>query len=188
MKRKIFWCDVETTGLESKRHCIIQLAYMIEIDGEIVLDRNIQMKPMYPGSVDEKALDINGKTHEEIMQYPDCKIGYRQLLKDLGKHIDKFNPDDKFIVAGYNVNFDIKFLRQLFERMNDKYYGSWFFNVPMDIYTFVAHKILEGMRLPNYKLLTVCSHFGITVVDAHDAKCDIDVTRKLYKSFASRKK
>ena len=35
MDKKVFWFDVETTGLDSKIHDIIQLACIIEINGEI---------------------------------------------------------------------------------------------------------------------------------------------------------
>ena len=41
----ILWVDVETTGLDRHRHGIIQIAGMVEVDGEVVETFDLRMNP-----------------------------------------------------------------------------------------------------------------------------------------------
>lgn len=70
-------------------------------------------------------------------------------------------------------------MRSSFEKSGDKYFGSWFFWPTIDVRHEVAKQILDGCRLRNYKLETVCGHYDIKI-DSHDALSDIKATRELY--------
>ena len=43
---KIFYFDTETTGLDPKRHDIIQLAYIVEINGEVKEEGEFKLQPI----------------------------------------------------------------------------------------------------------------------------------------------
>jgi len=177
---KIIWQDTETTGLNSAENAIIELAAIVEIDEKIVDSFSIQMAPLIGKKINEKALEINGRTIEEISKFPPLDIAMVEYKEKLDAHVNKFNTEDKFIVAGYNIGFDINFIRAAFIDIGDKYYGSYFFNCPLDVYSDVAKTVAEtGLRLPNYKLVTVCDYFGIKI-DAHNPQSDIMATRELY--------
>lgn len=179
MTQKIFWFDTETTGVDSYKCDIVQLAYIIEIDGVDIATGSIRMRPHEGARVDAKALEVNGLTEEAIWAEQPQSDGIALLLKVMGQHIDKHEPKDKFVQAGYNIGFDDKFLRSAFNKLGNKYYGSWFFWPKLDVSTAVAQWVLRtGERPPNYKLSTLCAHFDIPL-DAHDAVNDIKATREL---------
>lgn len=178
---KIFWFDTETTGLDPQRNALIQIAGIIEVNGIVKERLELLVRPPKGTYIDKAALKVNKRTVEELMDFPDARVSLVGLKKTLGKYIDKFNKKDKFVPAGFNVNFDIGFLRQMFVRCGDKYYGSWFYNCPIDVWTLVGQAIaMRGLWLPNYKLTTCCDYFGIDIEHAHDAIDDIEATRMLY--------
>jgi DNA polymerase-3 subunit epsilon len=151
---KRIYIDVETTGLKSSIHRVTQLSAIVEING-----------------VRKKTVDYK-------------KNIYKQLLKLLDSYIDKYNPKDKFYFIGYNVNFDIGFVRALFLKNGNKFYGSYFHPVGIDVMALAANKIMYRRTKPvNMKLVSVLKYFGIkcTLSKFHDAKYDITKTRLLYK-------
>ncbi len=177
--KKIFWYDTETTGTDAEKCDIVQLAYIIEIDGVDVAANSIRMRPHEGAQVDDKALAVNGLDREAIWKEQSQEAGIAQLLQEMTRHVDKFDKKDKFVQAGYNIGFDDKFLRSAFTKLGDEYYGSWFFWPKLDVSAGVARWLLNsGERPENFKLLTLCAHFGIEL-DAHDAVNDIAATREL---------
>ena len=190
MVSKILYLDLETTGLVEGVHGIIQLAAIVEIDGEITDEVDLRMRPMLKHEISPEALSVHGLTEDEIRNYPHADFTFKQFESLLTRYVNKYEKLDKFILAGYNVaKFDERFLRQMFidnaatreDRQRGGYYGSWFFWPVLDVQTYLANHIAEhGLRLENYKLETVCKHFGIPI-DAHDALSDIRATRNLYR-------
>ena len=181
MHSKIFWFDTETTGLDPHKNAMIQLGAIVEINGQIKEELMFLFKPYPEAEIDDRALQVNNRSKKEIMGFPDCTIALQGLKKKLSKYVNKYNKNDKFICAGFNVGFDIGFLRRTFERCGDNYFGSWFFNAPLDVWTVVSMAILKlGLRLPNYKLVTICDYFNIPILSEHNAIDDIRGTRDLF--------
>lgn len=176
---KIFYFDVETTGIDPIRHDIIQLAYLIEIDGVDKEEGNLFMQPFDFDSISAEALLVNKLTIEELRSFDNPRDVYRMVCKILCKYVDKYDRTDKFHPAGYNVRFDCDFFKEWFDKNGDVYYGSWFNWKQIDPLR-VLH-FMDGMgviSLPDYKLETVCNHFGIEI-NAHDALSDIKATREI---------
>ena len=178
--KKACYIDVETTGLHPHHNDIIQIAMLIEINGEVVEEYTSRMKPFMMDNINEQALKVTGVTRAEIEQYPEPKIAYNQIIDILAKYINKFERSDKFTPVAYNGKFDCEFLSCFFKKNNDKYYGSWFNRKIVDplalLYIMDYKRMID---LPNYKLATACQHFGIPLV-AHDALNDIRATRELW--------
>lgn len=185
MGKKIFWFDVETTGLDPVKHDIVQLAYLIEIDGKIIESANLLMQPFDYSTICQESLDIHGRTIDEIKNYPNPRSVYAELISVLEKYVDRYNRSDKFHHAGYNSKFDLDFLKQFFVKNKDVYFGSWFNYRAIDPLTLLH--VLDGLdkvSIPNYKLETVCKYFDIPI-NAHDALSDITATRALTKHICS---
>lgn len=179
MTSKIFWFDVETTGLSPYRDTILQLAYIIEIDGHPVEERNLYLNPLNI-PISEAAARVHGITPKIAKDFPSPSDAYHTLIDDLSLYVNRYDRVDKFVVAGYNVNFDAQFLRGLFRSMGDKYYGSWFFPCPLDVYSDVAKYVAHGLRLPNVQLSSLCAYHNIPLgEEAHDALADLRATREL---------
>jgi len=186
---KIFWLDLETTGVLPGINGIIQLAALIELDGKVEEELNLLMRPMKKHTVEPEALTVNKTTEAQITAYPHPADQFAILENTLNRYVNRFEKLDKFILAGYNVSaFDEPFLRQFFvdnaatreDRAKGGYFGSWFFWPKRDVQTYLSEHIAEhSLRLPNYRLATICEHFNIPI-EAHDAMSDIKATRTLY--------
>ena len=179
---KIFYFDTETTGLQSYKHAIIQLAYIIEIDGAAKECGNLLIQP-YPYDVIEMAaLAINRRSLSEIFVPPFItpQEAYKQLISVLDKYVDKYDSQDKFYPAGYNVSFDCDFLAAFFRKNNNTFFASYFHFLKIDPSS--ALLLLGKPELPNYKLATVCRHYGIEI-NAHDALGDIRATCELIRQI-----
>jgi len=186
MIKKIFWFDVETTGKKPELQDIVQLAFLIEIDGKIVESQNMLMQPFRYDTIEQEALDIHKRTVEEIKTYPDPRTVFPKLISFLEKYVDRYDRTDKFHNGGYNTKFDMDFLKQYFIKNGDIYFGSWFNYKSIDPLPLLH--ILDGMgnvSLENYQLGTVCKHFKIPL-KAHDAQSDITATRELTKLICSK--
>jgi len=181
MSNKLFWFDTETTGVDCRQNSMVQLGAIIEIDGVIKEEIEFLFQPLPGRKIDPVALEINRRTEAELMEFPHPSIGITALKKKLSKYVNKFDKTDKFVQVGFNVMFDCDFLRQTWVAAGDRYGpGSYMFNCPWDVRTDVAKLICRsGLRLKNYKLGTICKHFGIKLEKEHDAIADVRATREL---------
>ena len=182
MMNKIIFIDTETGGVNAEKSALIQLSGIIEVDGTEKEKFNFYIKPFENSEVNEKALEVQGRTLEELgtEKYINESIIYKKFLEILDKYIDKYDKNDKFIVAGYNVKFDIDILKALFERNNNKFLFSYFNSSMLDPLYSVRLLQVAGMLpvLENNKLETWCKYFNIEL-KAHDSLQDITATKKL---------
>lgn len=184
-EQKINWFDTETTGTDKEKNAIVQLSGIIEIKNgnpmdDFIKEYDILMRPFTGAEISEEALEVNGRTNKEIANFPEWQKQIEGYKTAMGKYVDKFNKNDKFIPAGYNIGFDIDMLFKSFERLGDNYFWSWFFWPCIDVKVKVAEYMIKtGLRLKKYNLETVCNNFGIQI-DAHDSMSDIRATRNLY--------
>lgn len=193
MSLKIFALDVETTGLDVDKHDIHEISYKIIVNGDEEVSRKLLIKPNNPENIDTNALSICNDIDENlIMSYPNSYEAFDTIMNDIESRIDKFNPYDKFILLGYNVDFDGKFFRQfMIDHAHDDFrFGSYFFwkkNEPsIDVYRALPLYAFEfDIVLPNYRLETVCEFFGIPLEKAHDSMFDLEATIELSNKFRS---
>ncbi len=184
---KIFWLDTETSGVNAEKNALLQLAYIIEIDGVVVAQSVIHMRPWEGATIEKKALDVNQLDAQGIWLAPPLQKGVSDLQAVLAKYVSRYDKTDKFIQAGYNVGFDDKFLRQAFIKAGDDYYGSWFFWPKLDVSSSVAQWMMESKAFEppkNFQLATMCGLFNVPI-KAHDAASDINATRELYYKLLS---
>jgi len=180
MSKKAIFIDVETTGLNAWHNDIIQIAMLVEINGDVVEEFESKVRPFNMENCNKQALAVTGTSEKDLLNYPDPKIVYQKIVDMLGKYVNKFEKSDKFTPIGYNVKFDCEFLSAFFKKNDDRYYGSWFNWKAVDpLYMLYIMDYQKRIALPNYKLATVCQHFAIPI-QAHDALSDIKATRELW--------
>lgn len=176
---KIWWFDVETTGLDPYRNDIISLACIIDIDGQIKEEFNLYMQPFNWTNIESSALKINGITKEQLKTFMSPNEAHLKLKSYLQKYVDPYNRNDKFQAGGYNNDFDVKFMSNFFKKCGDKYFGSWIDYHRFDPQVIMQFLHLKGdIKLPDYKLKTIANYFGIDI-KAHDAMSDIKTTREI---------
>jgi len=171
---KLFIFDTETTGLDHRRHGIIQLAAQVRIHGTVEDEFELFARPE-DLMVEDQALAINERTREEIDTWPPRRMFHQCLLARLSKWIDRYNSADKLTPVAYNGWFDYQMLSEEFARQGDKYFGSWFNHTlidPLPVIRFL--QTVGGFRdLPNCRLATVADWMGIDTAGAHDAMADV---------------
>ena len=179
---KIIFIDTETGGVNPEKSALIQLSGIIRIDKKDIEKFNFYIKPFDNSEVNEKALEVQGRTLEELKtdKYVEEKEVYKQFINLLDKYIDKYDRTDKFVVAGYNVRFDVDILKAFFQRHGNNFLFSYLDSSMLDpLYSIRLLQIAEILpALENNKLETWCKHFGIEL-KAHDSLEDIEATKKL---------
>lgn len=192
MSIKIFSFDTETSGLDCRKNGIHQIAGRVFVDYKLKKEFYQDVKLMPGDEYELKALEVSGKTPEDIVSDTHCdgSLMYKALIKTLSVYCDKFSKTDKFFVLGYNVNFDTDFLRQFFAKNNDKYYGSWFWSANLDVMTLAQqHLINERHLMPNFQLGTVAAHLGFDAEekDLHNALFDCSLHEAIYQKITGIK-
>lgn len=203
--KKILWIDTETSGLDPNRNGMIQLAMLMDIDGEVVDDLQIDIKP-FPDDVFQDKDGNQGTTIAkdmlkiisdfetptgikitDIANYQGSESAIQKINAFLQKHISKFDKSDKAYIGGYNVGFDIAFLSKFYEKCGDKYLGSYINWKQIDVRSVLYLLDYKGTIKPfeNYKLATICQYYGIEL-EAHNPMSDIKATREIFYLIGGR--
>lgn len=181
---KLFFYDLETTGLNPGRNGIHQISGKIVIDGEVKECFDFKVQPNPKAVIEDEALQIAGVTREQVLAYEPMRDVYKKVVAMLGKYVDKYNKNDKFFLVGYNnAAFDNNFFRGFFLQNGDKYFGSWFWSNTFDVMVLASVALADKRaEMENFKLSTVAKTLGIEVREdaLHDAMYDIDLTEKIF--------
>lgn len=180
---KILWLDTETTGLNAVKQDVIQIAGMVEINGEVHEEFEYKCQPYSWDDISDQALEVHGYSRDHLKTFDPPTIIKSRVEAILSRWVDKFDKNDKFILAGYNVEFDNRFMREFWKKSGDKYWGSFVEYKVYDGYPlFQAFANAHQLDVPNHKLVTAAEFFGYNF-GAHDALEDIQVTRKVVKDL-----
>ena len=177
---KVLWFDTETTGTDPLKHAIIQIAMVVEIEGKVYEEKTINIGPG-DAEIEDEALAVNRTSRDDLAGYQSPVHGLQEIREVFGRHVDRYDKNDKFTVGGHNVKFDVDFLRAFFERNaypEPSYFGSWFNGRRLDtleLATWLQHVGILGASLPNLKLGTLAKYLGVKFSGsgAHDALSDI---------------
>jgi DNA polymerase-3 subunit epsilon len=180
---KLHWNDAETTGLSPKMHEIVQLSGIIEHDGEIIEEYDIFMRPSRPQVIEAAALEGQGRTLEQLMAFPERKLGFAEF-KDLLERYRIKEPHLRHRWAGQNPMFDQGFVRALFAEFHDDHFDAYFApGMPIDLIPVAKEAKRRGFyKGENNRLGTICRELGIEL-QAHDSLEDIRATRLAMRKF-----
>ncbi len=175
---KIIYLDTETTGLDKDKNDIIQVAGIVEIDGVEKERFNLKCQPFDWNNVSQEALDIQGRTIEDLKAYPKPQDTYKEFIKILSRYINKFDKNDKFYLAGQNVKFDLEFLHSWAKKNGDIYLCSYFYWYVLDLLVLASCFRAWGfIYTETLKLCAICPVLGVKIENAHDAMADIEATK-----------
>lgn len=182
-RRRLF-IDVETTGTDPKKHSIIELAAILEVDGEIWNFFHSNIRPHPKAEITSGALAVNGHDDLGIWGYPPASEVLSDFKLFLEKGVNKYDPKDKIHLLGYNNrSFDDQFLRMMFTLEGDKFFGSYFWPDSVDVLCLASDELMdERDKLTNFRLGTVAKYLGIDVEkeNLHNALYDAGLTREVY--------
>ena len=189
--KKVLWLDVETTGLDCRKHGLREVGFIIEIDGAEVDKGVFKINPFTYTTkdvvIDDYALEISKVSIEDLESYDSSSYCFKELMKKLVKYVNVNDKNDCFVIAGYNVAFDIGFIKEWFKEMGlQDSYKDLFHYKSLDVFSLVFNLRLLGLNsAENDKLETMCNYFGIGI-EAHNALSDIEATKKLYELICEK--
>lgn len=145
--------DIETNGLTTNDE-IIEVAAVKVINKKIISEYSSLIKPEN-NKINDFIRDLTGISNDMIQTAPSFS---KEVI-----NFDNFIQDQ--ILIGHNVNFDINFLYDSYE----KYYNKHLSNNFVDMLELVKENFPD---YPNYKLQTVIKKLGIKKNQEHRALSD----------------
>lgn len=152
--------DIETTGLDPTYCEIIEISAIKYSQGVAIDSFTTLVKPVT--AVNEYITKLTGITNEMLESAP--------RNAEILPQFNSFIADS--ILVGYNVNFDINFLYDNLMKI-----GVTLTNKYVDVLR-IARMLLTD--LPDYKLITVAKHLGITFDTTHRAMADCETCNECY--------
>jgi DNA polymerase-3 subunit epsilon len=191
---KLIFIDTETTGFDAKKNAMIQLAAILEVDGEERSRIDLRVRPFDGAVIEESALKVNGATPEMLAEFPEeaeafaAWVSWLEAADSIAQGVAEF--------AGYNTPFDARFV-DAFHARNERPMSEFFnMRLPQQFDALaIARKRFSKCDVANHKLGTIAEHvLGAEEVAAfsqvnglHNAMTDIEITRALYVAFRTPK-
>ena len=160
---RLIWYDLETTGLNSKTDKIIEIA-LVDDDGRRF---ESYINPECP--IPPKITQLTGITNENCNQV----LSIKYILPAIKTFIEDRPPENIYLIAHNNHNFDEKFLREAFRTVFNEEIKYNFLD------TLKLFKILKP-NLPSYSLKNLSTYFNINIVQDHRALSDIFLLKQIY--------
>lgn len=154
--------DLETTGVFVGSSKIIEISALKVRDNQIIDEYSTLINPQC--HIPAEATAVNHITDEMVNNAPTLDEKIDEVLEFLG--------DD--IIVGYNnASFDMNLIYD----SALKFRGIYFNNDFIDL-LHVSRRSIEGLE--NYKLETVCKHYGLDTTGEHRALKDCYLTKECY--------
>jgi DNA polymerase III epsilon subunit-like protein len=177
--------DTETSGLNPIESNLLT-AYFIVLDDNLNTIDTFDLKLQHPVySITAKALEINKidilKHDRESISVLNAKEQFKNfLIKNKGLY--RYTP------IGHNIQFDIKFLLAS-GLISEKDYSQYISACSLDTMIIANFLKLSGDLRKNIQLnlTSLCKHYCINSVNAHNCEADIKMTIELLKKMTSVK-
>lgn len=194
---KYFAFDVETTGLDPRQCAIISIGFVVLDDKLNPIDNDeFYVQPFEGAIIEPKAIEINGYSHEkwdekgaidqeELLQRLDNALMYHTFSGPRTASKNQiFGGIKKLIPLGYNVSFDLKFLKEFFVR-HEESIGRYLESDAVCVLKEVKKddKSKQHVEPDGHKLSNTCKRFEITNDNPHQALSDIRATIEVYKKL-----
>lgn len=189
---RLIFFDLETGGLDPKRHPIIQLA-------AIAVDEHLDVLEAFEAKIkfDERRANAHSlrKNHyhpgvwaQKSREAKDVAKGFSEFL---GRHasVPALSAQGKLYhvaqLVAHNAAFDGPFLTAWFDKLQIYLPARRLILCTMQLamWQFVSEK---ASAPSNYQLATLCDHFGVPfhAASAHDALGDVTATVRLIQAIA----
>lgn len=179
----LLYIDTETTGLDTATCSIWQLSGYISDTATGTSDSfDYKMRPYRNEIISKEAAAKTGATQEELDSYPSQSEVFSNFTALLSKYVDLEDWNQRVIPVGYNISFDLDFLRSWFAFNNSATLFSRNIYFPgIDVMYLAAYYLLgERSKMRNFQLSTVYEKLtGKSLANAHNAMADIDATKEL---------
>ena len=179
----LLYLDTETTGLDVSTCSIWQLSgYIGDTAKGTIESFDYKLHPYRGEIITEEAVAKTGVTQEELDTYPPQSEAFTSFLSLISKYVDLEDWNQRVIPVGYNVSFDLDFLRAWFAYNNSaSLFSKNVFCPGIDVMYLASYYLLgERSKMRNFQLSTVYERLlNKPLSNAHNAMADIDATREI---------
>ena len=177
---RLLFIDTETGGVNEKENSLLSIALICWNNGVTVDKLEIYIKEDNY-NVTERAMDINGLDLSYVYangHYPN------DAIEIISNFIHRNFNDEKAVLCGHNVGFDIRFLKELYSKSN-KNYDELISYRSLDtasIFRFlsIAGKF-NGVEVNS--LDDAIKYFNLSFDNRHTAMGDIEKTVELFNNL-----
>ena len=192
--RTLVFFDLETTGLDAKRHAILQVA-------AVAVDESFNDLETFEAKIhfDERRANRNSlrKNHYKRGIWAkialDPETAAKKFAEFLRRHASVAmlgsdgEPYHLAQLVAHNAQFDAEFLQAWYERLYMYLPARYqvFCTLQRALWYFQEHT--EEAPPPDFKLATLCNHLRVPfqAANAHDALGDVTATVALYRALAA---
>lgn len=191
---KVLFIDILTTGPNPNRCGIYAMGGCICEDsrwGIKELKRfEYRLRPFENVRISDHALWLGGVTRSQMLYFQkeeDVLNTFTELLADIVKVTD---PTDKIHICGFNSSsFDMPFVKEWFERNNNKRFRDYFYMQSIDLMTLSAFALMdERQSMKEYNLETVARKLGIITTMSEKYSCldNVNTCKQIYQKLKER--
>jgi DNA polymerase-3 subunit epsilon len=176
-KHNLAFVDIETTGLDSEKHEIIELAFVLVKqlgdkgqEFEVIEEMEFKIKPERIEDADPQSLKVNG--------YDPSAWIFANTLTEAMKVFSEKTKDAIFVA--HNLTFDYSFMDKAWKKTgvpNEMFYPK------IDTISIAYAKLHANPRIDKFRLQKLCEYFGIENAKAHSALSDTRALFEVYKKL-----
>ena len=177
---KLLVIDTETGGISPRRDALLQIGAVITNTNTYQEEDtySVLIKPSPSLAVKAEALAVNGLTKEKL----DKGVTEKEAIEGLVKFIAKFSYRGYWpIIVGWNIHFDVSFLKWAFRRNNFDWNGRDY--KAMDVRALWVYYNLVNKGSANYGGITHAVKELLHEDIPHDALADARATLDMMRKF-----
>lgn len=168
---KLVFLDTETGGINPKVNSLLSIGLVIWEDKKIIFEKEFFVKEEQY-NITPKAMEINKLNLDELKKNGMEK---NKIKEEITKIIKK-NFEDKAILAGHNINFDISFIKTIF---TEKEFMNLFSYRSIDTASIIKYiSIKKNINLTS--LDDAIKYYNLKIEKRHSALDDAMVTAKIF--------
>jgi DNA polymerase III alpha subunit (gram-positive type) len=179
MKKVLYVCDTETTGLDYLENDIIELSLIRLNNGE---QETWKIRPTDFSTIQVKALEVNN-TNINDLKNPEIYMEVDKVLPLIENWIvdDGCSLYDRVLV-GHNIQFDFNFMLSMWEKANtaETFPFSRFGNLIDTKGLVLLYDYLSEKDESKYNLAACVKRFGLQKRAFHGAAEDTAATKDLF--------
>lgn len=183
---KLVALDTETTGLSYSKHAMVQLSGYIIEDRKIIDKFDFKIRPFDDAEIDDKALEVNHLTIEELSSYPTMEDMLPKIKDYFYQFVSHEDPFDLLTPMGFNVDFDYGFLRNYFQRLDAlNSFKNIFARRRLDCMSLAMTYldfIGKAQMMESFSQINCAKALGIEIdtSKSHEAAFDADICWQMY--------
>lgn len=173
---KILFLDTETGGLNFEKHSLLTIGACVWENGDIIDEIELLISELNY-CVNKSSMLINQIDLQELQKKG---ISEKQALQELEMFCEKHFGEERIILGGHNISFDIDFLRVYYKKFKlnfEKRYSHKKIDTVTILYFLYLNGIIQEQYLSLDKFI---KKYNIESNERHTALADAKISTKIF--------